>query len=74
MLHWIFPKPRGTIRVFWDGSPEPILEAVDTTFDWGRIGFGSFDDSGRVSRVRVWAPQVRLPRGGAAPFAPDATR
>jgi hypothetical protein len=49
----------GTIRVFWDGSEEPILEAVDKGFDWGRVGFGSFDDSGRVTGIRVWAPESR---------------
>ncbi len=49
----------GTIRVFWDGAAEPILEAVDKGFEWGRLGFGSFDDSGRVAGVRVWAPESR---------------
>lgn len=58
----------GSIRVFWNDSPEPILEASDTNFDWGRLGFGSFDDSGRVAAIRVWAPEARSAEGEDAPF------
>lgn len=63
----------GTMRVFWDGDAAPILEAKDSSFDWGRVGFGSFDDSGRVTGVRIWAPEVR-PARSAAPFVASATR
>lgn len=63
----------GTIRVWWDRSAEPILTAGCTAFDWGRIGFGSFDDSGRVTAVRIRAPAVRPARGGAHPFASGST-
>lgn len=46
----------GTIRVFFDDMETPVLETQDSTFAYGRIGFGSFDDSGRFARIRVWAP------------------
>jgi hypothetical protein len=36
----------------------PIMEATDTHFDLGRIGFGSFDDTGRFDNIKIWAPKV----------------
>jgi len=48
----------GSIKVFYDDMKAPIMEAADKTFATGRIGFGSFDDSGRVDNVRIWAPKV----------------
>ena len=58
----------GTIRVFWNDDAAPILEVEDRRFGWGRIGFGSFDDTGRVTEIRVWAPETR-PVEVADPFA-----
>ena len=48
----------GTIKVFYDDMTQPIMEASDKTFATGLIGFGSFDDSGRVDNVRIWGPKV----------------
>ena len=42
----------------------PILTANDTTFSGGYLGFGSFDNSGRVRNVQVWAET-------STPGAPD---
>lgn len=50
----------GTIRVFFDDMEQPVLEAVDRSFTWGRVGFGSFDDTGRFARVRISAPSGGL--------------
>lgn len=58
----------GSIAVHWDGSEQPILVAFDETIDWGRIGFGSFDDTGRVTAVRIWAPESRALKGEGQPF------
>ena len=58
----------GVIRVYWDNSKEPILVAKDNTFDWGRIGFGSFDDSGIVTNIVVRAPRTRRATGQHNPF------
>ena len=58
----------GTIRVFWDYGSEPILSAVDTTLDSGRIGFGSFDDSGCVTNIELRAPRVVSSSGPGNPF------
>jgi hypothetical protein len=45
----------GTIRVWFDDLREPIMVATDPTFATGAIGFGSFDDTGQVANVRIWA-------------------
>ncbi|MCP3920640.1 MAG: hypothetical protein GY711_34370 [bacterium] len=45
----------GTIRVFFDDMETPVLEASDTTHGAGRVGFGSFDDTGRFDEIRIWA-------------------
>ncbi len=49
----------GSIKVFYDDMTTPIMLATDTTFKHGYIGFGTFDDSGRVDRIRVWGPAVK---------------
>ncbi len=51
---------QGSIRVFFDGGREPILKAWDRSLDWGRIGFGTFDDSGRFTDLHIFAPEARL--------------
>lgn len=43
----------GRIRVFFDDMDVPVLEAEDRTFGFGRIGFGSFDDEGRIESLQV---------------------
>ncbi|HEY0651737.1 MAG TPA: hypothetical protein VGD65_01375 [Chryseosolibacter sp.] len=42
----------GSIKIFFDGTL--IEEATDKTFGIGYIGFGSFDDSGKIDNVRIW--------------------
>lgn len=36
----------GDIKVFFDDGEKPIMHAVDKTFTHGKIGVGSFDDTG----------------------------
>jgi hypothetical protein len=43
----------GTIEVFVDGSAAPVLTARDTTITAGRVGFGSFDDTGEFRAIHV---------------------
>ncbi|MFD5828945.1 PQQ-dependent sugar dehydrogenase [Lentzea sp. NPDC060358] len=43
----------GEIAVHVDGSPFPLMTAVDRTFPSGRVGFGSFDNVGRARDVLV---------------------
>jgi hypothetical protein len=35
----------------------PTLVAKNDIFKWGLLGFGSFDDTGRFSNVKIWAPE-----------------
>jgi hypothetical protein len=46
----------GSIRIFFDG--QLIQEASDKSFGVGYIGFGSFDDSGKVDNIRIWSPEA----------------
>jgi hypothetical protein len=43
----------GEIAVYVDGSDTPLMTAVDTTFSSGRVGFGSFDNVGRMRDLVV---------------------
>ena len=58
----------GKIEVYVNDMKKPIMRATNKTFDWGRIGFGSFDDTGRVRKVRLYAPESRKSKAGD-PFA-----
>lgn len=54
----------GTIRVYFDNMETPIMEASDTHFDKGLIGFGSFDDTGQFDNIKIWAPKVFVEKEG----------
>lgn len=43
----------GSIAVYFDDMAEPIMTATDKTFSWGRIGLGSFDDTGDFDNVKI---------------------
>ena len=49
----------GEIAVYLDGSRQPLMTAVDTTFGAGRAGFGSFDNIGRARDFTVRGTAVR---------------
>ena len=57
----------GKIEVYVNDMDKPIMRATDKTFGWGRIGFGSFDDTGRISRVLLYAPESKK-NSGQDPF------
>jgi hypothetical protein len=46
----------GSIKIFYDGAL--IEEATDKTFGKGFIGFGSFDDSGKIDNVMIWSAKT----------------
>lgn len=48
----------GSIKVFFDDMSKPIMTGTDKTFGAGSIGFGSFDDTGKVRNIRIWGPAV----------------
>ncbi len=41
----------GMIEVYFDDMTTPVMTATDTTFKWGEVGLGSFDDTGRFDNV-----------------------
>jgi hypothetical protein len=43
----------GRIEVFVDGADQPSLKASDTSIRAGRVGLGSFDDTGEFRRFGV---------------------
>jgi hypothetical protein len=43
----------GRIEIYVDGSASPTLAASDTTIRAGRVGLGSFDDTGEFREIRV---------------------
>ncbi|HEY8505147.1 MAG TPA: hypothetical protein VIL46_11235 [Gemmataceae bacterium] len=45
-------KEGGEIEVYFDGKP--AMTAKDDTFPAGRVGVGSFDDTGNFARITVW--------------------
>ncbi|MCP2251762.1 hypothetical protein LY13_000493 [Prauserella aidingensis] len=46
-----YHAPSGRIAVYLDGSRTPLMTATDRSFSGGRIGFGSFDNYGRIRDV-----------------------
>lgn len=46
----------GTIKIYFDDMKTPVIEGTDKSFTYGRIGFGSFDDTGMVDNVKIWGP------------------
>jgi len=47
----------GTVRVWFDDMNKAIMTGEEKTFGPGAIGFGSFDDTGKVANIRVWAKE-----------------
>jgi hypothetical protein len=43
----------GLITVFVDGATTPLMTATNKTFQAGRVGFGSFDNIGRMRNLTV---------------------
>ena len=44
---------KGTIEVFFDDMTRPIMTATNNRFKEGRIGVGSFDDTGRFDDIKL---------------------
>jgi hypothetical protein len=55
----------GKIEVYFDDMKTPIMTATDKTFTWGRVGLGSFDDSGNWADVQLYGVKAekKTPRG-----------
>ena len=40
---------------------KPVMTAKDTTFQWGRVGLGSFDDTGHWDDIVLRGKLVKKP-------------
>ena len=49
----------GTIKVYFDDMNTPIMEAKDQHFNYGYIGFGSFDDTGMFDNIKIWGDGLK---------------
>jgi hypothetical protein len=56
-----------SVRVWLGDAKEPQLVAEETAPGEGWIGFGTFDDTGAVDEIRIWAPNSS---GAASPGFP----
>ncbi|HUT95695.1 MAG TPA: hypothetical protein VMY37_39940 [Thermoguttaceae bacterium] len=48
----------GAIEVYFDDMEKPMLAAKDKTFTWGRVGLGSFDDTGNWDDFKLCGKKV----------------
>lgn len=55
------------VKVYFDDMSKPVMTADDATFGAGWLGFGSFDDTGKVANVRIWSTGAVSKR--VAPFS-----
>lgn len=46
----------GEVTVYFDDMTKPIMTANDATLGVGWVGVGSFDDTGKLDNLRIWAP------------------
>lgn len=51
----------GMIRVYFDDMKKPHMTAKDTTFAWGEVGIGTFDDSGNFDDFELRGELVKRP-------------
>ena len=49
----------GKIEVYFDDMQKPIMTTVDKTFTHGRVGIGSFDDTGDFDAIRLWGKKIK---------------
>lgn len=49
----VFDGATGRCYVEVNGKRNPSLEGVDLSLRWGRVGFGSFDETGSFRKIRI---------------------
>jgi hypothetical protein len=54
----------GTIKVYFDDLTRPIMWGEDKTIGPGFIGFGSFDDMGKIDNIKIWGPSMETRKTG----------
>jgi hypothetical protein len=61
----------GSIAVYFDDMTKPVMETKDKHFTWGRIGVGSFDDTGFYDDVVIRGVTVKPPKKKDQPTKDD---
>ena len=51
----------GSIQIFYDDMESPVMTASNKTFSWGRVGIGSFDDTGDWDNIQLRGIKVERP-------------
>jgi hypothetical protein len=51
----------GTVEVYFDDMQKPAMKAVDTSFTWGQVGVGSFDDTGNFDDLALYGTKTARP-------------
>ncbi|MEO2046354.1 MAG: hypothetical protein ABGX16_07255 [Pirellulales bacterium] len=49
----------GLIEIYWDDMEQPIMTAQDRSFPSGRVGLGSFDDTGNWDDFELYGSSIR---------------
>ena len=49
----------GSVKVYFDDFSHPIMIGSDQTFGAGYVGFGTFDDAGKVRNIRIWGLSMK---------------
>ena len=57
----------GAIRAYVDDMKTPVMTAKDTTFRWGLVGVGSFDDWAVFDDVKLFGKAYTGPKKAVAP-------
>jgi hypothetical protein len=45
-----------TVNVYFDDMKNPVMTTKNPELVMGYLGFGSFDDSGRIDNIKIWGP------------------
>ena len=52
----------GMIRVYFDDMKKPHMTAKDSTFKWGQVGIGTFDDNGNYDDFELRGIELKPPK------------
>jgi len=51
----------GKIELYFDDMKTPIMVGQDKAFVYGQVGFGSFDDTGKIGRFKIYGKKIHKP-------------
>ena len=52
------------LQIYFEDMETPVLEDRDNTFISGRIGFGSFDEAGKIDNIKLYSENVEITSQG----------